>query len=73
MAASAIQNHFLENLAKKFLVLASTSGEFALYDLDQNKFENKLQIEARPVALEWVGTSGALICGDANGEIHMFL
>lgn len=69
-----MQNPIMDNLAKRYLALSSTSGEFTLFDLEQMKFEGMVSgIEARPCAMDWVGTSGALVCGDTNGEVHMFL
>jgi hypothetical protein len=32
--------------------------------MELEKVENSLYIEGKPLCLEWVGTSGALVCGD---------
>jgi len=68
-----MQNPNLENLSKRFAALSNQAGEIAIFDLEAMKLENMLSsIEVRPNCCEWIGTSGALICGDANGDVHLF-
>ena len=72
MCQAVMQNPHLDNLHKRFAALSSHGGEIAIFDLEAMKLENMLSIEVKPSCCEWVGTSGALICGDANGDVHLF-
>lgn len=73
LSVLALQVYQQESLSKRYMAMASGIGEVVMFDLEADKIENTIMLETKPLSLEWVGISGAVICADSVGELHLLL
>ncbi len=54
----------------RFLAVAGDT-EIVLFNIENAKYELRLELDANVASIEWVGSSGLLV-GDHLGSVHLF-
>ena len=62
-----------QQITRRYVAIAGSSCEIHMINLEKFNIDNSLMINDKPTCLEWVGTTGALICGDEKGFVHLFM
>lgn len=55
-----------------YLALGGSKGEIVMYNLETDKAELRITIDASIESMAWAASSG-LIVGDSVGSVHLFL